>query len=164
MKQWMVAAGVGSLVYFVTKRKQEAAKRTGSHIPYGVYEAVIKRPMDIVLSGIGIVVLSPVIVAVALMVRVKLGVPILFKQKRPGKDEKIFEILKFRTMTDCKDSNGKLLPDEERLTYFGKKLRSTSIDELPELINIFRGDMSIVGPRPLLVEYLPRYSPKQTAM
>ena len=156
MKQWMVAAGVGSLVYFVTKRKQEAAKRTGSHIPYGVYEAVIKRPMDIVLS--------PVIVAVALMVRVKLGVPILFKQKRPGKDEKIFEILKFRTMTDCKDSNGKLLPDEERLTYFGKKLRSTSIDELPELINIFRGDMSIVGPRPLLVEYLPRYSPKQTAM
>lgn len=162
MKQWVAAASAaGLLACFATKKKQEAARRAGSHVPYGVYEAVVKRPLDIALSGIGLLVFSPALAATAFLVRVNLGAPILFKQKRPGKDEKVFEILKFRTMTDRKDRNGEPLADEERLTRFGKKLRSASVDELPELINIFRGDMSIVGPRPLLVEYLPRYSPKQ---
>ena len=108
--------------------------------------------MDFVLSLIAIICLSPVLLVTAILVRVKLGSPVLFRQKRPGKDEKIFELYKFRTMTDEKDAEGNLLPDEKRLTAFGKKLRSTSIDELPELFNILKGDMSIVGPRPQLVQ------------
>ena len=126
-----------------------------------MYRKYIKRWMDFILSLIAILCLSPVLLVTAILVRVKLGSPVLFRQKRPGKDEKIFELYKFRTMTDEKDAEGNLLPDEKRLTSFGKKLRSTSIDELPELFNILKGDMSIVGPRPLLVEYLERYDERQ---
>lgn len=127
----------------------------------GFYEKYIKRLLDIVLSLCAIVVLSPVMLITAILVRVKLGSPVIFKQQRPGKDEKIFNMYKFRTMTDEKDEQGNLLSDEERLTSFGKKLRSTSLDELPELFNILKGDMSVVGPRPLLVKYLPLYNDRQ---
>lgn len=126
-----------------------------------MYKNYLKRVMDFVLSLLAIIVLSPVLLVVAVLVRTKLGSPILFTQERPGKDEKIFKLYKFRTMTDEKDENGNLLPDEVRLTKFGKMLRSTSLDELPELFNILKGDMSIVGPRPLLVRYLPRYNAEQ---
>lgn len=117
--------------------------------------------MDFILSIIACIVLSPVMLVVAILVRVKLGSPVIFKQKRPGLNEKIFTLYKFRTMTDEKDENGELLPDDVRLTKFGKMLRSTSLDELPELFNILKGDMSIVGPRPLLVQYLPLYNEHQ---
>ena len=127
----------------------------------GFYEKYIKRIFDIVLSGLALIILSPVIAIVALLVRVKLGSPVIFKQDRPGLNEKIFKMYKFRSMTDMRDENGELLPDEDRLPSFGKKLRSTSLDELPELVNIFKGDMSIVGPRPLLVAYLERYNDEQ---
>lgn len=126
-----------------------------------IYRHVIKRLLDIFLSGIALILLSPVLLVVAILVRTKLGSPVLFKQERPGKDEKIFTLYKFRTMTSERDDNGELLPDEVRLTPFGKMLRSTSLDELPELINIFKGEMSIVGPRPLLVKYLPLYNDEQ---
>ena len=124
----------------------------------GFYEKYIKRLLDIVLSGCALIVLSPLLLVTAILVRVKLGRPVIFCQESPGKDEKIFKLHKFRSMSDARDENGDLLPDEERLTGFGKKLRSLSIDELPELWDIFRGKMSIVGPRPLLVEYLPYYT------
>lgn len=127
----------------------------------GIYRRFFKRPMDFILSLIAIIILSPVMLIVALLVRVKLGSPVLFKQKRPGLNERIFTIYKFRTMTDRRDENGEMLPDEVRLTKFGKFLRSTSLDELPELINIIKGDMSIIGPRPLLVQYLPLYNDHQ---
>lgn len=127
----------------------------------GFYEKYIKRILDFLLALVAIIILSPVILITALLVRVKLGSPVIFCQKRPGKDEKIFSMYKFRSMTDEKDENGTLLPDEVRLTGFGKKLRATSLDELPELFNILKGDMSIVGPRPLLVSYLERYSEEQ---
>lgn len=117
--------------------------------------------MDFLLSFIAIIALSPVFIIVALLVRTKLGSPILFKQERPGLNEKIFKMYKFRTMTDERDENGKLLPDSVRLTKFGQFLRSTSLDELPELFNILKGDMSIIGPRPLLVQYLPLYNEQQ---
>lgn len=126
-----------------------------------MYKKYIKRLLDVVLSGMALIVLSPVLLVVALLVRTKLGSPVIFHQQRPGKDGEIFTLRKFRTMTDEKDENGELLPDEVRLTKFGKMLRATSLDELPELWNIFRGDMSIVGPRPLLVRYLPRYNEEQ---
>lgn len=126
-----------------------------------LYEKWFKRLLDFVLSLIAIICLSPVMLITAILVRVKLGSPIIFRQERPGKDEKIFAMYKFRTMTDEKDAEGNLLPDEIRLTKFGKLLRSTSLDELPELFNILKGDMSIIGPRPLLVEYLPRYNEEQ---
>ena len=113
------------------------------------------------LSGLALIILSPVIAIVALLVRVKLGSPVIFKQDRPGLNEKIFKMYKFRSMTDDRDVNGELLPDEDRLPSFGKKLRSTSLDELPELVNIFKGDMSIVGPRPLSVVYLPYYTEEE---
>ena len=125
------------------------------------YQLFGKRILDILLSGIALIVLSPIILIVGILVRIKLGSPIIFKQERPGKSEKIFSMYKFRTMTDERDHNGEYLPDEIRLTKFGKILRATSLDELPELWNILKGDMSIVGPRPLLVEYLPLYSEKQ---
>ena len=125
------------------------------------YQLFGKRILDILLSGITLIVLSPIILIVGVLVRIKLGSPIIFKQERPGKSEKIFSMYKFRTMTDERDHNGEYLPDEIRLTKFGKMLRATSLDELPELWNILKGDMSIVGPRPLLVEYLPLYSEKQ---
>lgn len=121
----------------------------------------IKRFFDIFSSLLAIIVLSPLLLITAILVRIKLGSPVLFKQERPGKDEKIFTLMKFRTMTDERDENGELLPDEVRLTKFGKFLRSTSIDELPELFNILKGDMSVIGPRPLLVRYLPRYNEYQ---
>ena len=126
-----------------------------------MYAKYIKRILDFTLSLIALIVLSPVFVIIAILVKIKLGSPVIFKQERPGKDEKIFTLYKFRTMTDEKDENGNLLPDAKRLTKFGKMLRSTSLDELPELINIIKGDMSIVGPRPLLVEYLPLYDEEQ---
>lgn len=121
----------------------------------------IKRIIDIVLSLLGIIILSPVLVITAILIKTKLGSPIFFTQDRVGKNGKIFKMIKFRTMLDAKDKWGEPLPDEERLTPFGKFLRSTSIDELPELINVLKGDMSLVGPRPLLVEYLPLYSKEQ---
>ena len=124
----------------------------------GLYRRYFKRPMDFVLSLIAIIVLSPVFLVVAVLVRVKLGSPVIFKQERPGLNEKIFTLYKFRSMTDERDENGELLPDSVRLTKFGKFLRSTSLDELPELVNILKGDMSIVGPRPLAVLYLPYYN------
>ena len=126
-----------------------------------VYEKYFKRPLDVLCSGVALVVLSPVMGVTAFLVRSKLGSPVLFTQDRPGKNEKIFKLYKFRTMTDERGENGELLPDEVRLTEFGKLLRSTSLDELPSLINILRGDMSVVGPRPLLVRYLPRYNERQ---
>lgn len=127
----------------------------------GFYEKYIKRLLDIVLSGAALVILSPVLLITAVLVRIKLGSPVIFTQERPGKDEKVFKLHKFRSMTDARDENGNLLPDNDRLTGFGKKLRSLSIDELPELWDIFRGKMSFVGPRPLLVEYLPYYTEKE---
>lgn len=127
----------------------------------GIYKRFLKRPMDYILSLIAIIILSPVLLLVAILVRVKLGSPIIFKQKRPGLNESIFMMYKFRTMTDERDENGELLPDSVRLTKFGRFLRSTSLDELPELFNILKGDMSIIGPRPLLVQYLPLYNEHQ---
>lgn len=126
-----------------------------------MYRLFIKRLLDFVLSLIALIVLSPVILIVAIFVKIKLGSPVLFKQERPGKNEKIFKMYKFRTMTNEKDEEGNLLTDDIRLTKFGKLLRSTSLDELPELFNILKGDMSIVGPRPLLVKYLPLYNEHQ---
>lgn len=126
-----------------------------------MYRNFVKRLLDFILSLIASIILSPVMLVVAVLVRIKLGSPVLFQQQRPGKDEKIFNMYKFRTMTDERDENGELLPDEVRLTKFGKTLRGTSLDELPELFNIVKGDMSIVGPRPLLVRYLPLYNERQ---
>ena len=126
-----------------------------------MYKKYIKRILDFLLSGIVLIILAIPLIIVGLLIKVQLGSPILFRQKRPGKNGKIFEIIKFRTMNNTKDENGNLLPDDLRLTKFGKFIRSTSIDELPELINILKGDMSIVGPRPLLVEYLDLYNEEQ---
>lgn len=126
-----------------------------------MYAKYFKRMLDFILSLIALIILSPILLIVAILVRIKLGSPIIFKQQRPGKNEKIFTLYKFRTMTDKKDENGNLLPDSERLTKFGKLLRSTSLDELPELINILKGDMAIVGPRPLLVKYLTYYTEEE---
>ncbi|MEE1262760.1 sugar transferase [Ruminococcus sp.] len=131
------------------------------HKPYGVYERLFKRPLDIICALLALTVFCWLYVIVAILVKIKLGSPVIFKQARPGKNEKIFNLYKFRTMTDGKDENGNLLPDEIRITKFGKFLRKTSLDELPEAINILKGDMSVVGPRPLLVKYLPYYNEKQ---
>ncbi|MCI8391764.1 MAG: sugar transferase [Roseburia sp.] len=163
----VIGASAGAGVYFITKKKKNEAKTAGRHVPFGPYEAVFKRPLDILISGTALVLLSPVLGATALLVRAKLGSPVLFVQERPGRknpvtgQERIFKIYKFRTMTDACGEDGELLPDEQRLTRFGKLLRSTSLDELPELFNILKGDMSLAGPRPLLPEYLPRYSEAQ---
>ena len=126
-----------------------------------MYAKYIKRILDLILSLMALIVLMPLMIIIGILVRINLGSPIIFKQKRPGKNEKIFTLYKFRTMTDKRDIDGNLLPDEYRLTKFGKFLRSTSLDELPELINILKGDMAIVGPRPLLVEYLPYYTEEE---
>lgn len=126
-----------------------------------MYRKYFKRPLDFIMALVGLIVLSPVMLVIAILVRINLGSPVIFKQPRPGLNEKIFTLYKFRTMTDERDENGELLPDEQRLTPFGKWLRSTSLDELPELWNILKGDMSFVGPRPLLVEYLPLYNEQQ---
>lgn len=132
------------------------------HKPYGPYEKYLKRPMDFLCALLALIVFSWLLVIVALLVRIKLGSPVIFHQKRPGKNAEIFTLCKFRTMTDAKDENGELLPDTERLTRFGKFLRSTSLDELPELWNILKGDMSLVGPRPLAVQYLPYYTEEES--
>lgn len=126
-----------------------------------IYRNYVKRLLDIVISSVVLVVLSPLYLVLALLVRIKLGSPVLFYQDRPGKDGEIFKMCKFRSMTEERDENGKLLPDEIRLTRFGKWLRSTSLDELPELLSILKGEMSLVGPRPLLVQYLPLYNERQ---
>lgn len=131
------------------------------HKPKGPYEKYFKRLIDIICSLTAIILLSWLFIIVAILVKVKLGSPVLFTQDRPGKDEKIFKMYKFRSMTSETDEKGNLLPDDIRLTKFGKWLRSTSLDELPELFNILKGDMSLVGPRPLLVQYLPLYNEKQ---
>jgi len=131
------------------------------HKGNGFYEKFVKRPLDCFLATGALIVLSPVLLITTILVRVKLGSPVLFSQERPGLDEKVFKLHKFRTMTDSKDGNGNSLPDEVRLTSFGKKLRSTSLDELPELLNIIKGEMAVVGPRPLLVKYLPYYTEEQ---
>ena len=127
----------------------------------GIYERFIKRPQDFLCALCALIVLAPVMLITAILVRTKLGSPVIFTQDRPGLNGKVFKLYKFRTMTDKKDEEGNLLPDSERLTSFGKKLRATSLDELPELLNILKGDMSVVGPRPLLVRYLPRYNAHQ---
>ena len=126
-----------------------------------IYRTVVKRFIDIVLSLLALVILSPLLFVLAVLVRIKLGSPVIFRQQRPGYKGRIFGLMKFRTMTDERDDEGELLPDEVRLTEFGKKLRATSLDELPEFINILKGDMSFVGPRPLLVQYLPLYNEEQ---
>lgn len=125
------------------------------------YEKYIKRLIDIVCSGIALIILSPVLLITAILVRIKLGSPVIFKQERPGLHEKVFSLYKFRSMTDANDKDGNLLPDEDRLPAFGRKLRATSLDELPELWNIFKGEMAVVGPRPLLVQYLPFYTDEE---
>lgn len=126
-----------------------------------MYGKVVKRLIDVIISGLSLIILSPVLLVLCILVRVKLGSPVLFTQERPGKDEKIFKLYKFRSMTDARDEKGEFLPDEVRLTKFGKLLRSTSLDELPELFNILKGDMSLIGPRPLLVRYLPYYTEEE---
>lgn len=126
-----------------------------------LYSKVIKRLLSIILSSIGLIVASPIMIVTAVLVRKKLGTPVIFKQERPGYHEKIFTLYKFRTMTNEKDSNGELLPDEQRQTRFGRLLRKTSVDELPELFNILKGDMAFIGPRPLLTKYLEYYTPEQ---
>ena len=131
------------------------------HHPYGPYERFFKRPIDILCALAAIVVFSWLYILVAILVRIKLGSPVLFTQDRPGKDEKIFKLYKFRIMTGQRDEKGNLLPDDVRLTRFGKLLRATSLDELPEAFNILKGDMSVIGPRPLLVKYLPLYNEEQ---
>lgn len=125
------------------------------------FQHVVKRLVDIVCSGLGLIIISPILLIVSILIRIKLGSPIFFTQDRVGKDGRIFKMIKFRTMLDATDKWGEPLPDEDRLTPFGKMIRSTSVDELPELINVFKGDMSLVGPRPLLVEYKELYSPEQ---
>lgn len=142
------------------EERRESMVQT-KHTPYGLYERFFKRALDIFCSLMALLVFWWLYVIVAILVRVKLGSPVLFTQERPGKDEKIFKLYKFRTMTDARDENGNLLSDDVRLTKFGKLLRSTSLDELPEVFNILKGDMSIIGPRPLLVKYLPLYNEEQ---
>lgn len=132
-----------------------------THTPYGPYEKYFKRPLDIFCGLAAVLVFWWLYIFLAILVRVKLGSPVIFKQPRPGKDEKIFNLYKFRSMTDERDENGNLLPDEVRLTKFGKLLRATSLDELPEAFNIIKGDMSVIGPRPLLVSYLPHYTEEE---
>lgn len=154
----VVIAALAGVLAFIADLFQ---KRNSRHRPYGLYEKFIKRPLDAFLATGAIIILSPVLLITAILVRVKLGSPVLFTQDRPGRDEKIFRLYKFRTMTDARDENGVLLPDDQRLPEFGQKLRSTSLDELPELVNMIKGDMAVVGPRPLLVRYLPRYNTHQ---
>lgn len=132
-----------------------------NHKPYGIYEKYVKRILDIFCCITALILIGWVMIILAVIVRVKHGSPVLFTQDRPGLNGKVFKLYKFRSMTNEKDENGELLPNEKRLTSFGRKLRSTSLDELPEIFNILKGDMSIVGPRPLLVKYLPRYNEEQ---
>lgn len=153
-----IIAGVVDRLEEKKREKKARIEKKEIHKPYGVYEKYFKRPLDFILSAWLLIVLSPLLFIMTVLVRIKLGRPVLFEQKRPGKGTKVFTIHKFRTMTDEKDENGVLLPDTIRLTSFGKKLRSSSLDELPELLNIVKGDMSIIGPRPLLIRYLPAFT------
>ena len=175
MKVWKIAAlTVGGLIAAgsvavgivdcVQQRKAERIARAEGkavHKPYSPYEKYFKRPLDFALSSVALIALSPLMALLALLVKVKLGSPVYFHQQRPGKDEKVFTLSKYRTLTEEKDENGEYLPDEDRLTVFGTWVRSSSLDELLELVCIWKGDMSIVGPRPLLVKYLPRYNEQQ---
>lgn len=154
-------AYVGKKIFNKQQIKQTEQEETAIPHKQGFYEKYIKRPQDFCCALSATIVLSPIMGITALLVRIKLGSPVIFKQERPGLNGEIFTLYKFRTMTDKKDENGELFPDEERLTHFGKMLRSTSLDELPELINMLKGDMSVVGPRPLLVKYLPLYNQHQ---
>ena len=138
-----------------------AERKTKNKKCKGVYEKFVKRPMDCFLATLCLLIFSPLMLILAILVRIFLGTPVLFEQDRPGKNGKAFKLYKFRTMTDKKDKNGQLLSDELRLTAFGKILRSSSLDELPELFNIIKGEMSLIGPRPLLVQYLPLYNREQ---
>ena len=131
------------------------------HKPYGPYERFVKRPQDFLCALLAVIVLSPVLLVLAVLVRLKLGSPVLFTQERPGRNGRIFKLYKFRSMTNATDEDGNLLPDEQRLPRFGQLLRATSLDELPELFSILRGDMAVVGPRPLLVQYMSRYNERQ---
>jgi UDP-galactose phosphate transferase len=149
------AGGIAFVIEILAKKKIKKKKYRG------IYERFIKRPMDCFLATLSLLFLSPVILILSLLVRVFLGSPVLFEQDRPGKDGKVFKLYKFRTMTDKRDEDGQLLADEKRLTTFGKVLRSSSLDELPELFNIIKGEMSLIGPRPLLVKYLPLYNEEQ---
>ena len=155
---------VGGIVIYMLGKKKHMASDTEEILTKHkkkIYEKYIKRPQDFCCALTATIILSPLMAVTALLVRVKLGRPIIFKQERPGLNGEIFTLYKFRTMTDERDKNGNLLPDAVRLTGFGKKLRSTSLDELPELLNILKGDMAVVGPRPLMVKYLPRYNEYQ---
>ena len=152
----IIAAAVG-----VIATVEDLLGKKSAHKPYGPYERFVKRGLDAFLATGALIVLSPVLLVTAILVRIKLGSHVLFTQERPGRDGKIFKLYKFRTMTDARDEKGELLPDDQRLPAFGQKLRSTSLDELPELINMIKGDMAVVGPRPLLVRYLPRYNAHQ---
>lgn len=149
------AGGIAFVMEILAEKKIKKKKYRG------IYERFIKRPMDCFLATLSLLFLSPVILILSLLVRVFLGSPVLFEQDRPGKDGKVFKLYKFRTMTDKRDEDGQLLADEKRLTTFGKVLRSSSLDELPELFNIIKGEMSLIGPRPLLVKYLPLYNEEQ---
>lgn len=131
------------------------------HKPYGPYEKYFKRALDIFCGLAALLVFWWLYILVAVLVRIKLGSPVLFRQERPGKNEKVFKLYKFRTMTDARDENGNLLPDEVRLTKFGRALRATSLDELPEVFNILKGEMSVIGPRPLTIQYLPYYNEEE---
>lgn len=156
---WIIA--IAAVVGVIAAVADLLGKSNGSHKPFGPYERFVKRGLDAFLATGALIVLSPVLLVTAVLVRVKLGSPVLFTQERPGRDGKIFKLYKFRSMTDARDEKGELLPDDQRLPAFGQKLRSTSLDELPELINMIKGDMAVVGPRPLLVRYLPRYNAHQ---
>ena len=151
-------------IFMATKTKQNNARRKNQHVPYGPYEAFFKRPLDLILSTVALIILSPILLVLAILVRVNLGSPIVFKQERPGRidpktgEEKIFTLYKYRTMSDKRNEHNEILPDSERLTVFGRKLREISGDELLEAFNILKGDMSLVGPRPLLTRYLPAYT------
>lgn len=145
----------------LTKKKERPNNYQNDHTAFGPYEKYFKRPLDCVTAACGLVAAAPLVGITALLVRIRLGSPVIFAQDRPGKNEQIFKLYKFRTMTDARDEKGELLPDTERLTSFGKALRATSLDELPELVNIVRGDMSLIGPRPLLVQYLPYYTEEE---
>lgn len=156
-------AGCAATIAFLAERIDEFKSRGKKlvHKPFGIYERFVKRPLDCFLATGALIVFSPILLVLTVVGAIKMGGNPFFTQERPGKNEKIFKLIKFRTMTNKKDENGELLPSNDRLTSYGKKLRSTSLDELPELVNIAKGDMSIVGPRPLLVKYLPLYNEKQ---
>ena len=156
-------AAAAAFVAFIAERIDEikAYGKELRHKPYGIYERFVKRPLDCFLSTGALIVFSPILIVLTIVGAVKMGGNPFFTQERPGRNEKIFKLIKFRTMNNKRDENGNLLPDDVRLTKYGKALRATSLDELPSLINLIKGDMAVIGPRPLLVKYLPLYNEKQ---